>query len=87
MLLRGLNDLCEQLLQTVVICKDGKAVVEKILPPLLDRHRDCKQFFDISGGPLKLGRKWLTEIYIGMALLGKDRTHAYTGSVCHNCEW
>lgn len=86
-LLWGLKELHEQPLQTAVICKNGKVVAEKILPPLLDRRRDCKHFSDISGGPLKLGRQWLTKICDGMALLGKDCTHAYTRSVCLNCEW
>ena len=47
MLLRGLDYLREQFLQTSVVSDDDEVMSEEILTPFLNGCRDSKQFTDI----------------------------------------
>lgn len=63
MLLRRLNHLGEELLETPMIGKDGESPAKEILSPFLNSRGNCEEFSHISRGAEKLwGKKACCEM-------------------------
>lgn len=69
MLLRRLNNLGEEFLETAMVGQNGEALTKKVLAPFLDCGGDGEQLADIRRGAEELGAEGFAEKSNGVAVL------------------
>lgn len=81
MLLRHLDDLGEEFLETAMVSKDGEALTKKVLASFLDYSDNGEQLADIRRGAEELRAEGFAEKSNGMVVLSEDRTHVDAGCI------